>query len=368
MYSDKGKSTIDSCRFCWMCRHICPVGNQTHKEVNTPRGRGFILSTITRGGEITPEIAETMYECCLCGACIQQCATGWDPTVFVREARTSAVLEDMVPEKIKTALISMDEKGNPFEIDPEIQSKKLIEEIKKLPEKAEVVLFLGCTAKFKYPQKALAAINLLKKAGIDFTVIEEEKCCGLYQSDFMGYVDEARKYTEEVAHQINETGAKTLVALCPSCSKAFKREYQEWNSGLNCDIRTITEYLAELVRNEILKPGKLDVKDVTYHDPCRLARDLEETEPSRYLIESMGIKLNEMYFNKEMTRCCGGELNILSEDTTSKISSARWQEAANTKAGALVVACGNCYEIFSKTKPNNMQLKDLIEMLWEACK
>ena len=35
--TEKAKNIIDNCRFCWMCRHVCPIGNATGLERNTAR-------------------------------------------------------------------------------------------------------------------------------------------------------------------------------------------------------------------------------------------------------------------------------------------------------------------------------------------
>ena len=41
MFSEKSKKNADACRFCWMCRHLCPVQLVTGKETNTPRAKGL---------------------------------------------------------------------------------------------------------------------------------------------------------------------------------------------------------------------------------------------------------------------------------------------------------------------------------------
>ena len=47
MYSEKAKKHADACRFCYMCRHLCPIELVTGKENNTPRAKGLqVLSLI----------------------------------------------------------------------------------------------------------------------------------------------------------------------------------------------------------------------------------------------------------------------------------------------------------------------------------
>lgn len=39
MISQNALHHAEKCRFCWMCRHLCPVQHQTGKELNTPAPR-----------------------------------------------------------------------------------------------------------------------------------------------------------------------------------------------------------------------------------------------------------------------------------------------------------------------------------------
>jgi Fe-S oxidoreductase len=367
--SDKIGKTIDSCRFCWMCRHVCPIGNQTGKEINTARGRALILSTLLRGKPLTPEIAAAVYECSLCGACVEQCVTGWDPRLFTKAARSEAVAAEMAPERVQEMLDGLENQGNPFGYLKGAQDVTLVEAVKDLPEKAEILLFIGCAATYQTPGTAVAAINLLKKAGARFTVLREESCCGLAWGDLLGSVEEVRQHMLTVTEAIRQTGAERLVALCPSCAKAFKHDYPEFNVGLQPEVETITSYLAGLVREGKLRPKALAEITATFHDPCRLARDLEETEPVRELLAGMGVKLKEFYFHGAKTRCCGGGLlNEYQPELTAQTAAARWQEAKATGAELLVTACPSCQQVMNEVKPDGMRLEDVIVLLWQACK
>jgi Fe-S oxidoreductase len=367
--ADKVGKTIDSCRFCWMCRHVCPIGNQTGKEINTARGRALILSTLLRGKKMNEEIAEAVYECSLCGACVKQCVTGWDPRLFTRAARSEAAAAGMLPDRVREMLDCLENQGNPFGHSQSAKDAALSEAVKDLPEKAEILFFIGCAATYGTPRTAVAALNLLKKAGVNFTVLREEPCCGLAQGDLLGPVEEVRQHMLAVTEAIHQTGAKRLVVFCPSCAKAFKHDYPDYKVKLQPKIQTFTSCLAGLVREGKLRPKFLTDVTATFHDPCRLARDLEETGPARELLKSMGIELREMYFHGAQTRCCGGGLlNEYQPQLSAKTAAARWKEAAATGAGLLVTACPSCQQVMKEVKPEGMQLKDIVDLLWQACK
>jgi len=48
MISQNALHHAEKCRFCWMCRHLCPVQHQTGKELNTPRAKGLLLSMVNK--------------------------------------------------------------------------------------------------------------------------------------------------------------------------------------------------------------------------------------------------------------------------------------------------------------------------------
>jgi len=365
-YLTKEQKNIFACRFCHMCRHVCPVGKQTGKEIHHARGRALVFSTLLKGRKIDQEIAQVAYDCALCGGCIEQCVTGYDPTTFIKAARTELATEHLLPVEISKVVDDLFEVGNPFGLPPAEKNKGFDDLIKNLPRKADVLLFIGCSAAFKTPEIARAAIHLLQKAKINFTVMQDEKCCGLYLGDLIGSVEESRQQALKAADQIKKSGAKTVVALCPSCTKAFKREYPQWGLELNAEISSITEYLAGLLKEGRLKPKKKG-RQVTFHDPCRLARDLKETEPARIILDSMNMNLKEMFFNRSKTHCCGGGLlDMYAPALTASISASRWEEASRN-ADTMVVACSSCQQVMEKTRPKTMKLRHLVDLLWEHC-
>ena len=48
MNIEKYTETIKACRFCFMCRHLSPIGNVTFREADTPRVRAILLDRVLR--------------------------------------------------------------------------------------------------------------------------------------------------------------------------------------------------------------------------------------------------------------------------------------------------------------------------------
>ena len=114
MMSEKCKQHVDSCRFCWMCHHICPIGNATGQERNTARARALGISLVNRGAIDLSEIVDNVYECATCGACVHDCTTGWDPVMFTKETRLQAALEGKLPPYIEKLVDGCLDAGNAY--------------------------------------------------------------------------------------------------------------------------------------------------------------------------------------------------------------------------------------------------------------
>lgn len=358
LIAKKNKSTIDACRFCWMCRHICPIGNVTGQERNTARGRALSLSMVERGMALSVDIMENVYECALCGACTGDCATGFDPVEFTKAVRLEGALNGKTPKPINALIDNIETTGNPYgvkEIDGELKAV-----INKLPENTDVLLFLGVDARIKSPKSALGAIKLLKKAGVDFTVLINEPDSGYFMDTLLGKAEETRQIMKNAAGILKNY--KTVVAYDPADAKVFFREYKEWGIDLGAKVQTFTSYINELIKSGRIKPVKSDMT-VSFQDPAHLARDLEETREAREILDAC-VNMKEMLLCGKETVWAG---NLLMDeylpDVMKMTANARWKNALAKGADALVTASVSEYAILSKTKPDNMALLSIEEIV-----
>ena len=348
-FSQKSKEHVDACRFCWMCHHVCPIGNATGLERNTARARALGLSLVARDAiEYSEDIINNVYECSLCGGCMTDCVTGWDPVMFTKEARLGAALDGKLPDYIMTLIQNLQEKGNIYGADcnvPDING-------------GDVLFFAGEDTRAKSCAKT--AVELLKKAGIDVTVLKDEPNSG-YSMDFLvGAAAEAKSIMENCAKVVSNY--KTVICYDPADAKVMRREYKEYGIDLKAEVVTFTEMLAKLI-----KDGKLQVKnsglEFTPQDSPICARDLEETEPIREILSACGT-VNEMLLNKEHTMLAGNLImNEYMPDVIEKVAEDRWINAKNANAKILVTASTADYVMLDKTKPDGVELMTIEEVV-----
>ena len=358
LMSDKNKTIIDACRFCWMCRHICPIGNVTGQERNNARGRALSLSMISRGMEFSGDMVENVYECALCGACTNDCVTGFDPVEFTKAARLEGALEGLTPNYIIKMADNIEATGNPYG-EAKI-SKTLSDEIKSLSDESDTLLFLGADARYKSPKSALNAIKLFKKANVSFTVLADEPDSGYCMDVLFSKADETKRIMQNAADVLS--GFKTVIAYDPADAKVFFREYKEWGIEITPTVKTFTSYINKLIQNKALSPEKSN-KTVVFQDPALLSRDLEETVEARDVLNAC-VDTKEMLLHGKHTVWAGNLImNDYMPDVMKMTAAVRWKSALSAGAEALVTASPSEYEILAKVKPESMELFSIEEIV-----
>ena len=362
LISARSKETIDACRFCWMCRHICPIGNATGQERNTARARAVALSLVERGAAELDDCIDNIYECALCGACTKDCATGWDPVMFTKEVRLEIATQGKLPAYVNKMLDNLDECGNIYgvkEMDADL--KKAIDSVSA---NADTVLFLGMDARSKAPTYAIEAIELLKKAGVKFTVLADEPNSGWALDTLVGAADETKTAMKNAVKVLNNY--KTVIALDPVDAKTFLREYKEWDLGLTAEVKTFTAFVAELIANGLAV--KKSAEKVSFQDPAQLARDVEETEPARVIINAVAENREMLLFGRDTM--FGGNLmmNEYLPTTMSWVAIERWKNFLATDANTLVCASPSEYEILKANKPEGKNIVTVAKLVLDALK
>ena len=355
--TEKSKQHVDSCRFCWMCRHICPVGNATGQERNNARARALALSLLNRGALALEEVIDNMYECATCGACTKECVTGWDPVMFIKETRLNAALEGKTPDYINTLIDNCLDTGNAYGVTK--LDGALAAAIAAHNAKTGTLLFLGSDTRYAAPECGVNAIRLLEKAGISFTVLADEPASGEQLDFLIGAAEEAKSQMAACAAAVG--GFDTVVIFDPADAKVMKRTWQEYGIECSPKLVTFTAFLA----NAGLKLRSTG-RTVCYQDPFQLARDLQETEEARGLISSCAA-LQEMLLNRKDTMWAG---NILMAQyapiTIEKVSCERIANAKNVGCDTIVTASVGEYTALRKVAGEDFRVISLEELLLEA--
>ena len=195
-----------------------------------------------------------------------------------------------------------------------------------------MLYFRGCTAREKETDIQEATEKLLNLAGVDYHVLEDEKCCGsvLLRT---GFDNEAKKQMEENTRILKD---EKIITSCAGCYKTLKDDYE----GL--DVMHISHLLDNLIKENRLSLKKADI-NVTYHDSCHLGRHCNVYDEPRNVIESVA-DLIEMENNREDGICCGagGGVKSAYPELAEQMAKSRIEQAKQTGCKTLVTPCPFC--------------------------
>ena len=353
--TEKAKNIIDNCRFCWMCRHVCPIGNATGLERNTARARAMGASLVVRNATELKEIAENIYECTLCGACTNNCMTGFDPKVFIQELKTEIVLNDVTPEYIVKLLEMYATTGNVYGAD----ACKCLNELYNTD--SETALFVGQDALYKSPEGVKKAVALLKKAGVNVS-LDKNQDSGAALWFLTGKTEETQNAAKACAEKLN--AYKTVVVYDPVDLKLMLHEYKEWGIEIKAQIIGFNEYVLSLIES-----GKINVKksanEYSLQDNYAYARELDDSETGRKLIEKVGAVKDMLLIGKEAN--LAGQL-IMAEympSVMTQVAKDRWFNAKNMDCKTIVTENPAEYVALKATCPDGYRVISVEEMILE---
>ncbi len=375
---------LRTCVHCGICLPQCPTYRVLGEEMDSPRGRIYLMRAAAEGRlDITETLTRHLDLCLGCRACETACPSGV-PFGRLLEATRGQIERQRGPSGGRTrpwrqrALASfvLGLFPHPRRMAPVARAlmayqlsglQRLVRGnalVARLPglaamerllpmvpppmplpqfipavgrRRGRVGLLIGCVQRFLYPRLNAQTARVLAAAGYDVVIPETQGCCGALHLH-AGRLDELRTFARALADAFPED-LDYIVTTAAGCGSTMK-EYAHWMpddsrvAGLAARTRDVSEVLADCD----LPLGRLDVV-VTYHDACHLAHGQKVRAAPRTLLEKIpGLTLVPL---AESDLCCGsaGVYNLLEPEMADQLLERKVSRIAET--GAAIVATGN---------------------------
>ncbi|WP_022798314.1 (Fe-S)-binding protein [Thermus islandicus] len=365
---------VEACVHCGFCLPTCPTYVVLQEEMDSPRGRIFLMKEVLEGNLPLEEALPYLDRCLACQACVTACPSGvpygeliaafrlWSEPQrhrFPLEAtyRLALLRTLPYPERFRP-LAKLGVRLKPL-LKPLPLPKPLKAPLALLPDRlpeeapygevypakgerrARVGLLLGCAQRVLRPSINQTTLKVLQENGIEVLVLKEQSCCGalnLHAGDKEG----ARALARRNLKAFREVDfVVTNAAGCGSGMKEypllFLGETEEAEAkALAAKVRDLTVLLDEL--GFLPPPPPPRPLKVAYHDACHLAHAQGVREAPRKLLRAAGLEVLEP---KEWELCCGsaGTYNLFQSGIAEALGR---RKAENLKAtGADLVATGN---------------------------
>jgi len=377
--------SFEACLDCGRCEEVCPatiagMGYSPRTLIQSLRGvfaMELIASNQDGYSDITEDsIAEDLWACTTCGACLTRCPALINPPEQVVELRRSQVLmTGQMSKQVGDTLRNFERQGNPWGMPPEDRMKWAEGlEIRELApgDEVDVLLYMGCAAAYDDRNKKVsrAVAILLQNAGVNFGVLGlDEMCCG-ETARRMGHEYIFQVFAEQNIEIFKTIKFNRIVTQCPHCFNTLKNEYPQM--GGKYQVLHYLEFLKEISTKLNLSPtnGNIFQGNLVYHDSCYLGRYNNIFEAPRELLDIIKPDRIELKRHGENSFCCGagGGGMWVETDPNTRINQTRLQQALEQHVDVVATACPYCLIMFddairSKGVGETIRVMDIAEVL-----
>jgi glycolate oxidase iron-sulfur subunit len=373
---------LRSCVHCGFCTATCPTYLLLGDELDSPRGRIYLIKDMLEGGKpASPEVVKHIDRCLSCLSCMTTCPSGVNYMHLVDHARAhiekthrrppgdrvirvllAAILP--YPSRFRLALRAA-RLGRPFlPLMRRIPSigERLAAMLELAPargaqartsapvasgsRKARVVLLEGCAQPVLKPSINEAAKRVLSRLGVEVVKPRGEGCCGALVHH-MGREASSHAFAAkniEAWHNEIERGLDAILITASGCGTTIKDYGFMFRNDPKLAAKAarvseltkdISEYLAGL---ELPKPARKLKLTVAYHSACSMQHGQKITDEPKKLLRAAGFAVKDI---AEGHICCGsaGVYNMLQPKLAKEL---RERKIGNiTRLQPDIVATGN---------------------------
>jgi glycolate dehydrogenase iron-sulfur subunit len=357
---------MEKCVHCGFCLPACPTYTLWGKEMDSPRGRIYLMKLALEGKAEMNETWVSHFDSCLgCVSCMPACPSGVDYGKLIEATRAQIERKFQRPatEKLhrrllfetftrpsrmkflRWPLVAYQKSGlqaalrsiGAFKLAPKslaamdalLPTASPIEPVATItPAQGEkrkrVGLLLGCVQRTFFSHVNAATARVLSAEGCEVVAPPAQGCCGalFVHAGEEAQAQELARKTIEVFEQADVENIVINAAGCGSNVKEYGHllrddpTYADRAKRFAAKCRDVSEFLAELCPRAERKPIKARV---AFHDSCHLQHAQGvRAQPRLLLLQIPGTQLLEI---PESPICCGsaGIYNLVQPEAASEL-------------------------------------------------
>jgi glycolate oxidase iron-sulfur subunit len=386
---------IDTCVHCGFCLSTCPSYRVIGKEMDSPRGRIYLMDAINKGEISLNEATVEHFDSCLgCLACVSTCPSGvqYDKLLVATRPQIERNYPRSLPDKLirqiifslfpypdrlrfllapllvyqKLGLQKIVRATNLLKIvSPRLAAMESI--LPKVTFKAfqnnlptvipaqgkkryRVGMILGCVQRLFFSPVNEATVRVLTANGCEVVIPESQGCCAALP-EHQGQKQQAQSLARQMIDSFADTEVDAIIINAAGCGHTLKEyghileddaEYKEKAQEFASKVKDVQEFLATVGLTAKLMPITEEILTLVYQDACHLLHGQKiSVQPRQLLKQIPQVKLVEPI---DAALCCGsaGVYNMLQPEIAEELGNQKVENLLNTGADLIASANPGC--------------------------
>ena len=342
---------LRACVHCGFCLATCPTYQLLGDELDSPRGRIYLMKQMLEGAPVTEKTLAHLDRCLTCRSCESTCPSGVqygklvDIGRHMAEEKVGRSVAAQLQRKAMRSVLSESSRVSPLIKLGQLARPLLPGSLRKnvpayqsagewpAPCHARKMLVLaGCVQPSLAPNINAAAARVLDKLGISLVVAPQAGCCGAL-SYHLNAQDEAldfmRRNIDAWLPQVDQ-GVEAIVMTASGCGVTV-REYGHYLrhdpayaekakriSELTRDVSEVVLAETDKLVAQIKAAAKKTDGKVAVHTPCTLQHGQKLNGLLEKILSAAGLELT---VSPDRHLCCGsaGTYSILQKELSQQL-------------------------------------------------
>ena len=379
-HGEAAEAILRKCVHCGFCTATCPTYQLLGDELDSPRGRIYLIKQVLEGAAPTRKTQLHLDRCLTCRNCETTCPSGVDYGHLVEIGRQIVDTKVERPAGEKTVRWLLREGLTSPVFAPAMKLGQAMRPLlpaalkKKVPARSgaaahrwptrahrrKVLLLMGCVQPAMLPNINSATARVLDAAGIQTLVADGAGCCGAIRThggDTAGGLADMRRNIDAwwplVEGLTSEGKVEAIVMNASGCGSTVKEyghalardpAYAEKAKRISALTKDLSELLPDIAPKLASRIHNRKAKRLAFHPPCSLQHGQQLRGEVETHLAALGFEVK--LAPNESHLCCGsaGTYSVLQPGMAKTLRDRKLANLAPVEADTIVSANVGCIQ------------------------
>jgi glycolate oxidase iron-sulfur subunit len=330
------QAIVRNCVHCGFCTATCPTYQLLGDELDSPRGRIYLIKQVLEGAEPTRKTQQHLDRCLTCRNCESTCPSGVEYGHLIDIGRKLVdekvkrpalektlrwALKEGLPSPVFGMAMKMGQAVRgvlPASLRSKVPARQNAGHLPSRTHMRKVLMLAGCVQPSMSPNINSATMRVLDACGIQTVVAAKAGCCGavkFHLNDHEGGKDHMRTNIDAWWPLVSAGDVEAIVMNASGCGVMVKdyghvlkddpayAEKAQRISALTKDLSELLPDLVPLLKPKIQKAAVEAAGLQAFHPPCTLQHGQKLRGGVEEHLQALGFKVSVT--NSESHLCCG---------------------------------------------------------------